>query len=98
MPGRKRAVIKSFQVDPDHWANFEKVCQYHQSTPSEMLRHFVKHTDAAIVGIRSGVVKSFDGDITQLIRCEFSNRLTPLELQLMSDILVRVVKQGRRES
>jgi hypothetical protein len=87
-----KTIIKSFQVDTEQWENFEKACQSYHSTPAEMLREFVKHVDTAIEGIRSGVVRNFDGDMACLIRTEFP-QLTPFQLQLMSDILREAARQ-----
>jgi hypothetical protein len=92
-----KTIIKSFQVNRDQWENFEEMCKAYNSTPAEMLREFVKHIDTAVEGIRTGVVKTFDGDISRLIRTEFP-QLTPFQLQLMSDILAEAARQGDKQA
>jgi hypothetical protein len=86
-----KLITKSFKVEPEAWTNFEKAAKSHGATPAELLRELVKHVDAAMKGIQSGRIRTFDGDVARLIRDEFP-QLSPFQLQNMADILIQAAK------
>ena len=63
-------IAKSFKVEPQAWANFVKAADSYGATPAEVLRELVRHADAAMKGIESGRIQSFNGDVARLIRTE----------------------------
>ena len=64
---KSKQITKAFRVDARAWANFEKAAKSYRATPAELLREFVGHTDAAMKGVESGRIRSFDGDVSQLL-------------------------------
>jgi hypothetical protein len=84
-------ITKSFKVDPEAWANFVKAAESYGATPAELLRELIRHVDAAMKGVESGRIQSFNGDVPRLIRTEFS-QLSPFQLQMMADVLVKAAK------
>jgi hypothetical protein len=89
-------VTKAFKVDAVAWANFVRAAESYGATPAELLRELVRHVDAAVKGIESGRIGSFDGDFPRLIRAEFS-QLTPFQLRTMADILMQAAKLAEEE-
>ncbi len=86
-----KSVTKAFKVDAGAWANFVKAAESYGATPAELLRELVGHVDAAVKGIRSGRIKSFDGDVAQLLRAEFP-QLSPFQLRTMAEILMQAAE------
>ncbi len=89
-------VTRSFKVDFEAWENFLKAAKSYGATPSELLRELVTHVDAAVQGIQSGRIKSFDGDVARLIRTEFNN-ISPFQLQMMAGVLMQAAKLNMDE-
>ena len=54
------------------------------------------HTDAAMKGVESGRIRSFDGDVSQLIKTEFP-QLSSFQLRVMSEVLMQASKLGDKE-
>lgn len=81
-------ITKSFKVDSEAWANFVKAAESYGATPAELLRELVTHVDAAMKGIQSGEIKSFDGNVARLIKSEFP-QLSPFQLKIMARILTQ---------
>lgn len=95
-------VTRSFKVDFEAWENFVKASTSYGALPSELLRELVTHVDAAVKGVQSGRLKSFDGDVARLIRTEFP-QLSPFQLEMMANILIeaallKVEVQGKGET
>jgi len=88
-----KRITKAFKVEPEAWSNFVKAAQSYGATPAELLRELVRHADEAMKGIESGRIRSFNGDVAQLIRSEFP-QLTPFQLQTMADVLMQAAKLG----
>lgn len=84
-------MTKAFKVDPEAWANFVRAAESYGATPAELLRELVRHVDAAMKGIQSGQVRSFDGDVARLLRTEFP-QLSPFQLRMMANILMEAAK------
>jgi hypothetical protein len=93
---KSKQITKAFRVDARAWANFEKAAKSYRATPAELLREFVGHTDAAMKGVESGRIRSFDGDVSQLIKTEFP-QLSPFQLRVMSEVLMQASKIGEQE-
>jgi hypothetical protein len=91
-----KQITKAFRVDARAWANFEKAAKSYRATPAELLREFVGHTDAAMKGVESGRIRSFDGDVSQLIKTEFP-QLSSFQLRVMSEVLMQASKLGDKE-
>ncbi len=91
-----KQITKAFRVDDEEWANFVKSAKSYGATPAELLRELVGHVDAAIKGIESGRIQSFDGDVSRLIRTEF-HQLTPFQLRTMAEVLMQAAKLGEKE-
>lgn len=89
-------ITKSFKVDAEEWANFVRAAESYGATPAELLRELVKHVDAALKGIESGRIQSFDGDVSRLIRAEFP-QLSPFQLRAMAEILMQAAKIDEEE-
>jgi len=87
---------KAFKVDAEAWENFVASAESYGATPAELLRELVKHVDAAVKGIRSGRIQSFNGDVSRLIRDEFP-QLTPFQLRTMAEVLMQAAKLGDEE-
>ena len=68
-----------------------KAAETYGATPSELLRELVEHVDAAKNGIEDNRFESFKGDISRLIRAEFS-QLSPYQLQRMANILLKAAR------
>ena len=83
-----KSLTKAFKVEADAWANFVKAAESYGATPAELLRELVGHVDAAVKGIQSGRIKSFDGDMAQLLRAEFP-QLSSFQLRTMAEMLMR---------
>lgn len=84
-------ITKAFKVDPEAWANFVRAAEYYGATPAEVLRELVRHVDAAMKGIESGRIKSFDGDISRLLRAEFP-KVSPFQLRTMAKVLMEAAE------
>ncbi len=84
-------VTKSFKVDVDAWGSFLQAAKTYGATPSELLRELVMHVDAAVKGIQSGRITSFDGDVARLIRTEFP-QVSPFQLQMMANVLAEAAR------
>jgi hypothetical protein len=93
---KSKQITKAFRVDARAWANFEKAAKSYRATPAELLREFVGHTDAAMKGVESGRIRSFDGDVSQLIKTEFP-QLSSFQLRVMSEVLMQASKLGDKE-
>ena len=55
-----KQITKAFRVDAKAWANFVRSAESYGATPAELLREFVGHADAAMKGVESGRIRSFD--------------------------------------
>jgi len=84
-------ITKAFKVEAEAWANFIKVADSYGATPAELLRELVRHADAAMKGVESGRIQSFNGDVARLIRTEFP-QLSGFQLQMMAGILMQAAK------
>lgn len=84
-------ITKSFKVDSGAWTNFVKAAASYGATPAELLRELVRHVDAAMQGIESGRIRSFDGDVARLIRTEFP-QLSSFQLRAMAKVLMQAAK------
>jgi hypothetical protein len=84
-------ITKSFKVDSEAWANFEKAAESYGATPAELLRELVRHVDVAVKGIEGRRIQSFNGDVARLIRTEFP-QLSPFQLQMMANVLMQAAK------
>jgi hypothetical protein len=91
-----KPITKAFRVDSDAWDNFVKAAEHYGATPAELLRELVGHVDAAVKGIKSGRIRSFDGDISRLLRSEFP-KLTPYQLRTMAEVLMHAAELGEEE-
>ena len=91
-----KQVTKAFRVDPEAWANFVRAAEFYGATPAELLRELVDHVDAAVKGIESGRIRSFDGDISKLIRTEFP-QLSPFQLRRMAGVLMEAARLSEEE-
>lgn len=91
-----KQTVKAFRVDAEAWANFVRSAEAYGATPAELLRELVGHVDAAMKGIESGRIRSFDGDFSRLIRAEFP-QLTSLQLRTMADVLMQAAKLAEEE-
>ncbi len=92
----RKQTTKAFKVDAEEWANFIRAAESYGATPAELLRELVKHVDAAMKGIESGRIQSFDGDVSRLIRAEFP-QLSSFQLRAMAEILMQAAKIGEEE-
>ncbi len=92
-----KQTTKAFKVDAEAWANFVRSAESYGATPAELLREFVVHVDAAMKGIESGRMQSFNGDVSRLIRTEFP-RLSTFQLRMMAEVLMQAAKLGEEES
>jgi len=92
----RKQVTKAFKVDAEAWANFVRSAESYGATPAELLRELVKHVDAAVKGIESGRIRSFDGDVSRLIRAEFP-QLSPFQLRTMAEVLMQAAKLAEEE-
>lgn len=91
-------IPKTFKVEPEAWANFARAAQSYGATPAELLRELVHHVDAAVRGIRSGQIQSFNGDVARLLRAEFP-QLSSFQLRTMAEILMRAAElEGKEET
>ena len=86
-----KQITKAFRVDAEAWANFVRSAESYGATPAELLRELVGHVDAAMKGIESGRIQSFNGDVARLIRTEFP-QLSPFQLQMMAGVLMQAAK------
>jgi len=84
-------VTKSFKVDSEAWANFVRAAESYGATPAEVLRELVRHVDAAMKGIESGRIGSFDGDISRLLKAEFP-KVSPFQLRTMAKVLMQAAE------
>ena len=91
-----KQVTKAFKVNAEAWANFVRSAEFYGATPAELLREFVGHVDAAMKGIESGRIRSFNGDVPRLIRAEFP-QLSPFQLRTMAEVLMQAAKLGEEE-
>jgi len=91
-----KQIAKAFRVDAEAWANFVRSAESYGATPAELLRELVKHVDAAMKGIESGRIRTFDGDVSRLIRAEFP-QLSPFQLRSMAEVLMEAAKLGEEE-
>jgi hypothetical protein len=66
-----KQITKAFRVEPGVWDNFAKAAANYGATPAELLRELIKHVDAAVTGIESGRLRSFNGDVARLLSAEF---------------------------
>jgi len=92
-----KQITKSFKVEPESWANFVRAAESYGATPAELLRELVRHVDAAMKGIESGRIQSFDGDVAQLLRIEFP-QLSPFQLRMMAEVLMQAAKLAAEEA
>lgn len=92
----RKQVTKAFKVDAEAWANFVRSAESYGATPAELLRELVKHVDAAVKGIETGRIRSFDGDVSRLIRAEFP-QLSPFQLRTMAEVLMQAAKLAEEE-
>ncbi len=92
----RKQVTKAFKVNAEEWANFVRAAESYGATPAELLRELVKHVDAAMKGIESGRIQSFDGDVSRLIRAEFP-QLSTFQLRVMAGLLMEAAKLGEEE-
>ena len=92
----RKHVTKAFKVDAEAWANFVRSAESYGATPAELLRELVGHVDAAMKGIESGRIRSFDGDVSRLIRAEFP-QLSPFQLRTMAEVLMQAAKLAEEE-
>lgn len=92
----RKQITKAFKVDAEAWANFVRSTESYGATPAELLREFVGHVDAAMKGIESGRIRSFNGDVSRLIRAEFP-QLSPFQLRTMAEVLMQAAKLGEEE-
>jgi len=86
-----KQITKAFRVDPEAWTNFARSAEFYGATPAELLRELVGHVDEAMKGIESGRIRSFDGDVSRLIRTEFP-QLSPFQLRAMAEVLMHAAK------
>ena len=98
-----KQVTKAFKVDAEAWVNFVRSAASYGATTAELLRELVGHVDAAMKGIESGRIQSFNGDVARLIKTEFP-QLSPFQLRAMADVLMQAAKidvedreKGQRE-
>ena len=91
-----KQITKAFRVDAEAWASFEKAAEYYGATPAQLLRELVGHAHAAMKGIESGRIRSFDGNVSGLIRTEFP-QLSPFQLRTMAEVLMKAAKLGEEE-
>jgi hypothetical protein len=91
-----KQITKAFRVDAEAWVNFIRSAKSYGATPAELLRELVKHVDAAVKGIESGRIRSFDGDVSRLIRAEFP-QLSPFQLRTMARVLIEAAKLAEEE-
>ena len=91
-----KQITKAFRVDAEAWANFVRSAEFYRATPAELLRELVKHVDAAMKGIESGRIRSFDGDVSQLIKTEFP-QLSPFQLRTMAEVLMKAAELDEEE-
>ena len=91
-----KQITKAFRVDDKEWDNFVKAAKSYGATPAELLREFIGHVDAAMQGIESGRVKSFDGDVSRLIKTEFP-QLSPFQLRIMAGVLMQAASLREEE-
>jgi hypothetical protein len=91
-----KQVTKAFKVDAEAWANFVRSAESYGATTAELLRELVGHVDAAMKGIESGRIQSFDGDVSRLIRTEFP-QVSPFQLRMMADVLMQAAKLAEEE-
>lgn len=92
----RKQTTKAFKVDAEAWANFVRSAESYGATPAELLRELVKHVDAAVKGVESGRIRSFDGDVSRLIRAEFP-QLSPFQLRTMAEVLMQAAKLAEEE-
>ncbi|MCL0056448.1 hypothetical protein M1N81_02660 [Dehalococcoidia bacterium] len=91
-----KQITKAFKVDVEAWANFVRAAESYGATPAELLRELIKHVDAAMKGIESGRIRSFNGDVSRLIREEFP-QLSPFQLRTMAQVLMQAAKLSEEE-
>ena len=91
-----KRTTRAFKVDAAAWDNFVKAAESYGATSAELLREFVGHVDAAMKGIQSGRIQSFDGDVPRLIRAEFP-QLSPFQLRMMAEVLMQASRLGEEE-
>jgi len=89
-------ITKAFKVDSEAWANFVRAAESYGATPAEVLRELVRHVDAAMKGIESGRIKSFDGDVSRLLRAEFP-KVSPFQLRAMAKVLMQAAELEEKE-
>ena len=91
-----KQITKAFKVDAEAWDNFVRFAKSYGASPAELLRELVGHADAAMKGIESGRIQSFNGDVSKLIRTEFP-QLSPFQLRTMADVLMNAAKLSEEE-
>ena len=92
----RKQITKAFRVDAPAWDNFVRSAESYGATSAELLREFVGHVDAAMKGIQSGRIQSFDGDVPRLIRAEFP-QLSPFQLRMMAEVLMQAARLSEEE-
>jgi hypothetical protein len=92
----RKQVTKSFKVDAEAWVNFVRSAEFYGATPAELLRELVGHVDAAMKGIKSGRIQSFNGDVPRLIGTEFP-QLSPFHLRRMAEVLMEAARLSEEE-
>ncbi len=75
-----------FRVEPEKWANFERMAAANKIEPSELLRELVAHADNAYQAVKVGKITSIDGDVAGWLGKEFP-KLPPGELRLFAAVL-----------
>jgi len=89
-------ISKAFRVDAAAWRNFVEASANYGATPAELLRELVRHVDAAVTGIKSGRVRSFNADVPRLLATEFP-QLSEFQLRTMAQILSEAAEIRARE-
>lgn len=91
-----KLLTKSFKVDSEAWAMFEEAARRHGATPAQLFRELVEHVDAALEGVQSSRIESFDGNVSRLIKSEFP-QLSPFQLHAMAQVLSRAADLAEKE-
>jgi len=94
-----RYITKAFRVEDRAWRNFVEAAANYGATPAELLRELVGHVDAAVTGVKSGTVRSYDGDMARLLAAEFP-QLSEFQLRTMAQILseaAQIRAKGRKQ-
>ncbi len=87
-----RLITRTFKVDAQSWESFQVVCQSMGKSTGEVLRELIAHAEAALQGIQSGQVGSFDADMPEFLKREFP-QLQSYDFRKMARVLMEAARR-----